>query len=263
MRVHDLDVDLIDSNPTNPAGRTDDVADLATSIQALGLLAPIVVVNRGDGYTVISGHRRLAAVRSLGWKTVPVVLRPEDTVEDAAVVAAGLADNVARLDLNPVDEAEGYDQLVVLGWSQRRIAETVGRSQAHVSKCLKVLSLPTAIVERVRSGELPFHDAYKLASTPQGTKKEPDGRWTPEGALSGRIAVVKAVAHTVAGMAERFDNPARLARAAELLEEAAAELELAIGEEPKPRKRLACTLCDKPLAEHGVNEHADLLRRGA
>jgi ParB family transcriptional regulator, chromosome partitioning protein len=134
--VEPIPLALLEGSPNNPRRKVQQVDDLAASIAEYGLLQPIVVRRQGDGYEVVAGHRRLAAVRSLGWTDVPAVVR--DEAEDRAYLLT-LIENLQRQDLSPREEARALEVLVRdRGFTTRQVAAAIKRSQAYVSKRLRV-----------------------------------------------------------------------------------------------------------------------------
>jgi len=135
-----------------------DVSELAESMKAGGVIAPLVV-NEAD-MVVVAGARRLAAAKKAGLKVVPVVKRAFTEQERLEVM---LVENLQREDLTPLEEAAGYKRLVEMGLTQRKIATQVGRSQAHVAKRLALLALPEKVQKQVDSGGISLPDAQELA----------------------------------------------------------------------------------------------------
>ncbi len=140
VHVLDVPVALIDANPGNPRRKLRGVEELASSIAAYGLLQALVVRPVGGRYDLVAGHRRLAAVQSLGWQTVPAHIR--ETAQDEAYVLT-LVENLQRSDLSPREEAHALEVLLrERGWSTRQVAAAVYRSAAYVSKRLRVFEDP-------------------------------------------------------------------------------------------------------------------------
>jgi len=130
----------IDITGRNPRRQLSDIDQLAESIAAHGLLQPVVVRPVGQRYELIAGHRRLEALRRLGWQRVPVVVRPADV--DSAYLLT-LVENLQRADLQPREEAAALETLVrERGWTTRQVAAAIKRSQAYVSKRLRVFDDP-------------------------------------------------------------------------------------------------------------------------
>jgi ParB family chromosome partitioning protein len=136
-----IPIDRIAPSPHNPRQSLGHLDELTDSIRAYGLLQPIVVRERGDGrFEVVAGHRRFAAVQSLGWSEVPAVVRQADQ-GDAYLLA--LIENLQRDNLSPREEAEALEILVrEHGLSTRQVAEAVKRSASYVSRRLRVFEDP-------------------------------------------------------------------------------------------------------------------------
>lgn len=139
-------LDVIDESPDNPRSVLPELPALAKSIEAVGVIEPIVVVQDGDRFRIVAGHRRVAASKLAGLKSVPAILRTDDAVAEHI---HRMVENLQRVDLNPLEEARGYARLKDLGVKQKAIAEAVGRNQGHVSKRLALLNLPPEIAARV------------------------------------------------------------------------------------------------------------------
>lgn len=135
--VYELELERIVPSPRNPREDLGDVDELADSIEAFDLLQPVVVRRLGDDrYELIAGHRRFAAVQKLGRNKITAVVRDAD--EDLAYLMT-LAENLAREDLTPAEEAAGLAVLVRQhGWSTRQVAEAIHKSPAYVSLRLRV-----------------------------------------------------------------------------------------------------------------------------
>jgi ParB family transcriptional regulator, chromosome partitioning protein len=144
-----LPLSTLQPSPRNPRRRLDNIDDLADSIREYGLLQPIVVRSMPDGYQVVAGHRRLEAMRALGWDTVPAVVQ---TANDAQAYLLALIENLQREDLTPREESAALEELVrEHGWPTRQVAAAVKRSQAYVSKRLRVFEdavLAPLVLER-------------------------------------------------------------------------------------------------------------------
>lgn len=113
-------------------------------------------------WRLLAGHRRVKAAGQAGLQVIPALARP-DIADDGHQLAAMLAENLQRVQLTPIEEAEGYDQLKLFGWSQASIAEEVGRSKATVSARLKLAKLPEKTRARLHAHELTLDVAEKLA----------------------------------------------------------------------------------------------------
>jgi ParB family chromosome partitioning protein len=138
-----------------------ELAELESSIRASGLLQPIVVREIGNGkWELVAGERRLRAVTRLGWTEIPAVVRDFD---DRAMLTLALVENLQRADLNPLEEAEGYQRLIdEFGLTQLQVAEAVGKDRTSVTNLIRVLSLPSAIRQLVEARHITAGHARAL-----------------------------------------------------------------------------------------------------
>jgi len=138
----------------------DRIEELAVTIEEHGLLQPIVVRKQGTGYEIIAGERRYRAVRSLGWETIPAIVK-EMTDETTASLA--LIENLQREDLTPIEEAEAYERLLVLQEiTQEMLARKLGRSQSTIANKLRLLRLPTDVREALKQRTITERHARAL-----------------------------------------------------------------------------------------------------
>src|SRR4051794_2743435 len=153
--LREIPTELISPNPRQPRREFDDDAllALAESIKARGILQPVVVRPLpGGSYELIAGERRLRAAVIAGVKTVPAVVRDTDESERLELA---LIENMARQDLNPIEEARACATLVEdLGISKEEVGRRVGRSRAAVSNLVRMLELPDEALAMVEAGEL-------------------------------------------------------------------------------------------------------------
>jgi ParB family chromosome partitioning protein len=150
-------------NPFQPRREFDPtaLAELEASIRANGLLQPISVRRKGDSYELIAGERRLRAVRNLDWKDVPAVVRDFD---DQTLLVLALVENLQRADLNPIEEARGYQRLLgEFSLTHQEIADAVGKDRSTITNLLRVLTLPDHVQQLVESGKLSAGHARALA----------------------------------------------------------------------------------------------------
>src|SRR6185437_8967692 len=123
---------------------------LTASIEASGLLQPIVVRPRNGAYELIAGERRWRAVQRLGWTTIPAVIKDAD---DQTLLTLALIENLQRNDLSPIDEAQGYRRLMEdFTVPQAEVARLVGRNRATVANLLRLLKLPPEVQGLVHEG---------------------------------------------------------------------------------------------------------------
>ena len=150
----ELEVGQVRPNPRQPRRDFDQeaIATLAASIGADGVVQPIVVRDTGEGYEIIAGERRWRAAQIAGLRTIPAVVRTADERESLILA---LAENVAREDLNAVDQARAYAVLHdELDLSQTEIARRVGKSRPAVANTLRLLELPDAVLDMIGDGRL-------------------------------------------------------------------------------------------------------------
>lgn len=158
-----LPVAVIAPSPTQPRRHFDEEAlnELADSIRMKGILQPIIVRPRPDkGYEIVAGERRWRAAQLAGLHDIPVLIR-DMTDSDSFEVA--LIENIQRADLNPVEEAEGYQQLArKFSHTQETIATLTGKSRSHIANLIRILDLPDAVRDSVRTGILSLGHAKAL-----------------------------------------------------------------------------------------------------
>jgi ParB family transcriptional regulator, chromosome partitioning protein len=148
-------VDLIEPNPQQPRQEFDEgaIVALSESLQERGVLQPVLVRPvPGGTYELIAGERRWRAAQLAGFDTVPALVRPDD---DAASLELALIENMAREDLNPVEEARACAMLVEeLGLTREDVGRRVGRSRVAVANLLRLLDLPAEVLELIAAGHL-------------------------------------------------------------------------------------------------------------
>jgi ParB family chromosome partitioning protein len=140
---------------------------LSESIRHEGLLQAVTVRQVGDGFEMISGERRLRAVKLLGWTTIEAKII--QTVNEAEAAAKGMVENLQREDLNPIEEAEGLTSLNALDpayWTQAKIAEVTGKSKSHVSETVRLLSLSDKLQGEFRQRNLTAEHGAELLRLP-------------------------------------------------------------------------------------------------
>ena len=165
--VRILSINQIDPNPYQPRQEFDDaeMQDLADSIAVHGVIQPILVTSHGQGrYTLVAGERRWRASRKAGLSEIPAIVRP---VDDRALREIALIENLQRVNLNPVEEAESISLLMQeYGLTQENVSERVGKSRSAVANALRLLSLPSAVLQMVRDCKLSSGHARAVLSVP-------------------------------------------------------------------------------------------------
>lgn len=159
-----IPIGQIRPNPYQPRKefRPEDLAELEASIAASGLLQPITVrpAASGTGYELIAGERRLRAAQRLGWTDIPAVVK---AIDDRQLLTLALVENLQRADLNPIEEAEGYQRLVdEYSLTQQEVATAVGKDRSTVANMLRLLSLPASVRRLVWEGALTIGHARAL-----------------------------------------------------------------------------------------------------
>jgi len=159
-------------NPFQPRKQWSDeeLVSLTESIRANGLLEPILVRPAGDIYEIVAGERRARAVQSLGWSHIEATVR---IVSDEEALQLALVENLQRKDLNPIEEARGYQALVErFDWTHEQVAHRVGKSRVAVSNALRIMKLPESIQDMVSRETLSSgHARALLAVSSQGMQE--------------------------------------------------------------------------------------------
>ncbi len=164
--VQMLPVGKIAPHPDQPRRHFDEdaLSELALSIEARGMIQPIVVRPQGSGYQIVAGERRWRAAQRAHLHQVPVIVRDFD---DAETLEIALVENIQREDLNAIEEAEAYKRLIEdFGHSQAALARLVHKSRSHVTNLLRMLELPDAVRAMVVSGELDMGHARAIIGAP-------------------------------------------------------------------------------------------------
>lgn len=138
------------------------IAALADSIQQYGILQPILVRPIGDSYQIVAGERRWRAARMLGLDEVPVIIKE---LSDLETMQIALIENLQRENLNPIEEAKGYKELMdKYGMTQESVSKTVGRPRSSVANSLRILQLDDEIISYIENGEITLGHAKALLS---------------------------------------------------------------------------------------------------
>ncbi len=158
-------IERISPNPDQPRKRFNqsDLDDLAASIKEKGVIQPLIVRARSDGsYEIVAGERRWRASQIAQLHTLPIIVRDFTDVE---VLEVAIIENIQRADLNSVEEASGYKQLMEkFGHTQEKMAEALGKSRSHIANVLRLLNLPEPVLEMLRTGDLSAGHARALVT---------------------------------------------------------------------------------------------------
>jgi len=210
-RSHDMDVPIekVFANPDQPR-RTfteKDLEDLTASIAEKGVIQPLIVrpdpINK-DGFQIVAGERRWRASQRAKLHTIPVLVRE---LTDTEVLELAIIENIQRADLNAVEEAMGYRQLMdKFGHTQEKMAEALGKSRSHIANLLRLLNLPHEVLEYLREGQISAGHARALvpAENPLALAREIISK-----GLSVRQAEVLAKAEKTGKAQKRRLKPAK------------------------------------------------------
>jgi ParB family chromosome partitioning protein len=166
--VATMEINTIRPNPYQPRTEFDskDIESLSESLKKDGLLQPVVVRPAGAGfYQIVAGERRWRAAKLAGLARVPVVIR---SVDDKKMLELALVENIQRRDLNPMEKARAFKQLMTLNsWTQDQVADSLGMARPTVANFIRLLDLPLEIHEAVSRGTISMGHARALLSVPQ------------------------------------------------------------------------------------------------
>jgi ParB family chromosome partitioning protein len=158
--------------------------ELADSIREQGIIQPLIVRAKEDDFELIAGERRLRAAQTLGLKEVPIIVRAAD---DRSVLEMMLIENLQRENLNPIEEALGYQELIEqFRLTQEEVATKVGRSRAAVTNALRLLKLEPVVQHFVREGKVSVGHAKVILGLPQPTEQARIAQKVLTGGLSVR-----------------------------------------------------------------------------
>lgn len=156
----------IQANPYQPRKEfsAEELVELEASLRVNGLLQPITVRSHpsGRGYELIAGERRLRAASKLGWTDIPAIIHE---IDDRTLLTLALVENLQRADLNPIEEAEGYQRLITdFTVTQQQVADIVGKDRTTVTNLLRLLKLPVAVRNAIQDGQISIGHARALLS---------------------------------------------------------------------------------------------------
>ena len=158
----EVDLDSIVPGPMQPRTHFDEASlqSLADSIRSHGIVQPLLVRRRGDGFELIAGERRWRAAKLAGITRVPVVVKE---VPDDSLLEIALIENIQRENLNPIEEAQAYKKLIeTVGLTQEALASRVGRDRSYITNYLRLLRLPDDLQQLVKEGRLSTGHARTL-----------------------------------------------------------------------------------------------------
>jgi len=163
--VREIDIAHIRPNPNQPRVQFDEAAldELADSIRQRGVLQPILLKQDGDDYLIIAGERRWRAAQRARLHSIPAIVRE---IDDSTTAEIALIENIQRQDLNPLEEAEGYRQLIQRhGHTQDDVGRIVHKSRSHVANLLRLLDLPEFVRQSLLKGDISMGHARAVATS--------------------------------------------------------------------------------------------------
>ena len=161
-----LPIEDIVPNPNQPRIHFNEteLRELSESIQEHGVLQPLLVRKHGNGYEIIAGERRFQASKLAGLEELPVIIKDAD---DEQMLALALIENLQRSDLNPVEEAKGYRQLIdASGMTQEALSKAVSKSRSAITNSLRLLDLPEVVQQMIFEGKLTAGHARAILAIP-------------------------------------------------------------------------------------------------
>lgn len=198
--IQQLPVARVQASPLQPRQRFDEtaIAELAASVSERGVLQPILVRPTDEGYEVVAGERRLRAARLAGLESIPAVVRE---MSDQEALEVAIVENLQREDLNDVEQARAYRQLLDFGLSQEQVAAAVGKSRSAVANTLRLLTLAPEAQAAIEDGEITAGHARAILAQP-----EADRGWAFQEIVAKGLSVRQA---------ERLKRPAPRSSAAQ------------------------------------------------
>jgi ParB family chromosome partitioning protein len=165
--VREIEIGRIRPNPAQPRSHFDEaaIAELAESIAERGVLQPVLLRPDGDNFQLVAGERRWRAAQKARLHAIPAIIRD---IDDSTSAEIALIENVQRQDLNAIEEAEGYKQLVDrFGHTQEDVAKLVHKSRSHVANLLRLLDLPQAVKQSLLQGDISMGHARAVLTAPE------------------------------------------------------------------------------------------------
>lgn len=167
--VREVPIEQVRPNPDQPRRRfaPEALAELAESIREKGVLQPLLVRERPDGFEIVAGERRWRASQMAKLHNIPVLVRD---YTDTEVLEVAIIENIQRADLSAIEEATAYQQLIErFGHTQEKLAESLGKSRSYIANALRLLTLPADVVGMIETGTLSAGHARALVTSDQAS----------------------------------------------------------------------------------------------
>lgn len=164
------DIDQIKPNAYQPRKEFDEdgIDELASSIKEKGIIQPLVGRKIGDSYEIIAGERRWRAAQKAGLKKIPIILKD---ASDSEILELALIENLQREDLNPIDEAIAYEQLIGdFGLTHEEISKRIGKDRSTITNQIRLLKLPERVKQAIKEGEISAGHARAILSIESQSK---------------------------------------------------------------------------------------------
>lgn len=202
--------------------RPEELAELADSIKQNGILQPLLVRKKGSGYEIVAGERRYQAAKAAGLTEIPVVIRD---ISDDDVFKLALIENLQRSDLSPLEEAQGYRQLIKeKGLTQEELAKILSKSRSAITNTLRLLDLPKEVQELVEEGKLTAGHARAILAVPSE-----EGRiQLAQKIVAERLSVRQTESLAPLFSVSKTDEPVRRAPIPQSFKRAARQMRLAL-----------------------------------
>ena len=202
--------------------RPEELAELTDSIKQNGVLQPLLVRKKGTGYEIVAGERRYQAAKAAGLTEVPVVIRD---ISDDDVFKLALIENLQRSDLSPLEEAQGYRQLIKeKGLTQEKLAKLLSKSRSAITNTLRLLDLPKEVQEHVEEGKLTAGHARAILAVPSE-----EGRiQLAQKVVAERLSVRQTESLAPLFSVSKTDEPVRRAPIPQSFKRAARQMRLAL-----------------------------------
>ena len=183
--IEDIDISSIEPSPSNCRSNTDPIEDLANSISEKGLLQPIVIRNKDSHYEIVSGNRRLRACRSLGLRKI---LCHIVELDDKEAFEVSLIENIQRKTLRPIEEAEAFRRYILnYGWGgMSSLGTKIGKSTTYVHRRLKLLELPSGVLNSILESSITTTAAEELISVQDKERQSELGKLVCKHRMSSR-----------------------------------------------------------------------------